>query len=851
MLSSNSWNSSGHYTETAPSDADWARIIVEGAGGGGSSSGAQGGSGGRAVGDVSLNGGDTLEVYVGGHGIYAEDDGSYSDGGGFNGGGDGGTCSDRDGYGGGGASDVRLDGDSLGDRIIVAGGGGGMGKATGGARYPQNGGDGGPSTGATGDSYWSGGGGGGGSQSSGGAGGTSKSVETASSSDTDDGSPGSLGDGGSGGDAVKPSNRRAVPGSGGGGGYYGGGGGGAGSGWSGYDYNYAMGGGGGGGSNYVGGVENATSERGTGAAYETDGHVTIEYYGTVGSPSNVTATVDADDQITVDWDAGDSADEYHLEINRDGNGWTSPSGGPVTVSDDGSSSYSVTYIPSPDSTYDSQVGIDSAFQFRVCSENVGGRSDWTYSGTTYTTPVPPSRVSVSRPDGDTLEVTATVESDWASRLDWERRVDTGSGYGSWNNFETTGGHAKGDTVTQTYSVSSGDIQRDARYQVRVASYEYRDTDNDGNNELLESEFVHADYGNEGNVYFEDDFESGDLSNWDSTGVGNGSDGPAVRGSSHADLGISGPAEGSYYCYIDDSEHVTKRLGDLSGESDVVVKAAVASGSLDSSSEKNHLQWYDGSSWQNLRTWSHEYNRQGWIELSALVPSSYLSSDNRVRFTQFDNAWGGDHMAIDRVIVSDVLHEYTSPAAPADVALTGNENSIDATWTCNQTDFSESFQRVDYAPSDQGYNVGETPNISSDVGVESVTLDGQERDDFAVVNGEEYKVRVNAYVRQYRHGSLDGYFRTSAPEETVVTDLPAPTSLAETDHGHATVSIAWNDNHDYGDTRIDCKPTDASDWTTHGSVARNTESYTLDGLRNGEAYDIRTVARTEHAETEDN
>ena len=98
--------------------------------------GAQGGviwSGGKGAytsGDIYLNAGDTIYIYVGGKGNGAT--------GGWNGGGSGGSNSSTDrrlGYGGGGATDIRLektsvltawnDFDSLKSRIMVAAGGGG------------------------------------------------------------------------------------------------------------------------------------------------------------------------------------------------------------------------------------------------------------------------------------------------------------------------------------------------------------------------------------------------------------------------------------------------------------------------------------------------------------------------------------------------------------------------------------------------------------------------------------------------------------------------------------------------------------------------------------------------------
>ena len=131
--------------------------------------------------------------------------------GGYNGGGGAGSTWTNSG-GGGGASDIRIGGNGLSDRVIVAGGGGGAGMNTSGGGGGGLDGD----VGLTGLYSWDIPGGGG-TQTSGGTGYSS----------------GSLGIGGNG---------EVSGGGGGGGGYYGGGGG-------------SSGAGGGGGSSYIGGVD--------------------------------------------------------------------------------------------------------------------------------------------------------------------------------------------------------------------------------------------------------------------------------------------------------------------------------------------------------------------------------------------------------------------------------------------------------------------------------------------------------------------------------------------------------------------------------------------------------------------
>ena len=218
-------------------------VVIEcwGAEGGEASSSIPAGQGGYATGDLAVTPGQTLHIYVGGRGQINSSFQAVSSGG-WNGGGDGiggwsGNFSSGRGTtgGGGGASDVRVEGSSLSDRVIVAGGGGGSDSYS----DSRFGGDGGGLSGSS-----SGGGASGGTQSTGGNYGQS-------------GTNGVLGIGGDG--FLSGSDGH---GCGGGGGYYGGGGG------------QHSGAGGGGGSSYVGGVLNGQT---TAGVREGDGFIVISW----------------------------------------------------------------------------------------------------------------------------------------------------------------------------------------------------------------------------------------------------------------------------------------------------------------------------------------------------------------------------------------------------------------------------------------------------------------------------------------------------------------------------------------------------------------------------------------------
>ena len=178
-----------------------------------------GGLGGRASGNLGVSEGDVLYIRVGGMG---NPDGVGQEAGTFGGGGGGALC-----LHGGGASDVRLNGQALNDRVIVAGGGGGASSGNGGTAGGLSG-----SSGSA-CSFQANTAGGGGTQTRGGFGGSSNNIDPI---------PGTLGVGG---------NCPGLAGSG-GGGYYGGGSGGVGC-------------AAGGGSSYIGGVFDASTLSGGGS----------------------------------------------------------------------------------------------------------------------------------------------------------------------------------------------------------------------------------------------------------------------------------------------------------------------------------------------------------------------------------------------------------------------------------------------------------------------------------------------------------------------------------------------------------------------------------------------------------
>lgn len=114
----------GHVQSWIAPKAGKYQLEVWGAQGGQSGwNGTEGMKGAYSSGSIELKEGESLEIYVGGAG----NPGNYGNhsSGGWNGGGEGGLYH---GGSGGGATDIRKDGISDNDRIIVAGGGGGAGQ---------------------------------------------------------------------------------------------------------------------------------------------------------------------------------------------------------------------------------------------------------------------------------------------------------------------------------------------------------------------------------------------------------------------------------------------------------------------------------------------------------------------------------------------------------------------------------------------------------------------------------------------------------------------------------------------------------------------------------------------------
>ncbi|WP_153953043.1 fibronectin type III domain-containing protein [Halosegnis longus] len=486
-----------------------------------------------------------------------------------------------------------------------------------------------------------------------------------------------------------------------------------------------------------------TTIKGGGSSNETGGEIQITYKAGVSPPSapqNVSASYIADDQIDFSFDAppdwGGEEGSYDVEILRDNGSWKNPSGGPTSPSSAGTYSYG----PNSDTAYGRQVGVDSSFEFRVRATNSAGSSSWGVSSTIYTTPTPPHSPNTSRPSSSEIDHNWTVESDIESGTEIQYREDTGSGYGVWTTLRTTGPSVIGYVETGLPE----DVRRQYRYRHVVGSENA-------------SEWVYADYGNEGNIYFEDSFDSGNLDKWDETTT-NDARSQVVSDSSARDS-ISYPDTGSQYLRLDASDSVTKNLGDLSTETDVIVRATIGVEGLDDSGDWIHPRWYDGNSWNTLRDFSTAYNLNGWVQFTAKIPDSNLSTNNKLQFLCASQ--GGNYHYIDSVVVSDILHEYTNPTAPSGLSLdTSVADEISLSWN-NNNPFGDYYQfqwRV-AGSGDSWTTESASQTTATHTGVD---------------DGEKYEYLTEVTVQQARRGSNNNSYHAESSIQEAISLLPAPT-----------------------------------------------------------------------------
>lgn len=333
-------------TVVIPSGVTQVTLMASGAQGGSNAQGVTGGLGGYASGVLSVNPGDVLNIYVGGSN-------------GYNGGGiaSNTACPTAQGGNGGGASDIRLNGTSLADRILVAGGGGG-------AAGNRVSGCGRGSGGAGGGGFYGGGGGAswpqtstvvptGGTQNAGGIGGTSTYTVSAPNAN---GQAGSLGQGGNGGIELNSNQAGSQIGAIGG----------AGGGTVGVDGSYAgnfSGQSGAGGSSYIGGVTSGTTATGIRTGNGQVIILGVSSLGCVSAPRTpITLSVSPNSTVAVTASSSTICAGNSVTLTASGvssYSWnTGATTSSIVVSPTTSTTYSVVYASGCSNTATTSVGVN-------------------------------------------------------------------------------------------------------------------------------------------------------------------------------------------------------------------------------------------------------------------------------------------------------------------------------------------------------------------------------------------------------------------------------------------------------------------------------------------------------------
>ena len=177
---------------------------------------------------------------------------------------------------------------------------------------------------------------------------------------------------------------------------------------------------------------------------------------------------------------------------------------------------------------------------------------------------------------------------------------------------------------------------------------------------------------------------------------------------------------------------------------------------------------------------------------------------------------------------------TVPSAPTGLSATVTADDIALSWTDTDTRGDGFYV---YRATTSGTTTADYTRVAT---VDAATTT---HTDSGLLDGEKYYYRVVAYNESGESNPSN--------EASAITALPAPTGLTADTVGVDQVDISWTPTHDNGNQRIEVKPASDSTWTNHSGAKSNTlASYLITGLRNGEQYDVRVVAYTDHVESID-
>ncbi|WP_277540235.1 fibronectin type III domain-containing protein [Haloarcula laminariae] len=217
------------------------------------------------------------------------------------------------------------------------------------------------------------------------------------------------------------------------------------------------------------------------------------------------------------------------------------------------------------------------------------------------------------------------------------------------------------------------------------------------------------------------------------------------------------------------------------------------------------------------------------EVGTPTDSSYTDSDleNGERYYYIITSVypGTNSQPTNEVVQTTDLPAPETPSLSASV-----EDEITLSWSLND---NSSDGSVEVYRSTDG-SVGALVGTVSDPGTTQYT-------DTGLSDGERYHYTLR---RITDHASAE------SGQVNAVAVLPAPTDLSVSNVSAGSADLSWTDNHDYGDTEVQFKRASDASWTTFSNLSIGTGAETLTGLRNGEQYDARVLANTEHAQTED-
>ncbi|WP_435175664.1 fibronectin type III domain-containing protein [Halorussus sp. AFM4] len=182
---------------------------------------------------------------------------------------------------------------------------------------------------------------------------------------------------------------------------------------------------------------------------------------------------------------------------------------------------------------------------------------------------------------------------------------------------------------------------------------------------------------------------------------------------------------------------------------------------------------------------------------------------------------------DSQLTGEVAATTSLPAPTLDSLDATTEDEITVNYTLNDNSSDGNVEIVRSTDGTTGSVVATISNLSKT----SYT-------DTGLSDGEKYYYTVRR--------NTDHVTDVDSSQASATTVLPAPSGLAVDGVTGDQATISWSPNHDYGNQRVEVKQTDASTWTVDGDgIGLTTSQYTTSHLLDGEKYDVRVVAYTDH------